>query len=234
MSLNYLLRLWPWWLSGAWVGLWLAPLGRIISRKVLQRAQASPHEWQGPGGGLEQPVPFFRHIWVPLVNASLWACVANGVHHPTLLAVFLWASMTSTLVLLALMDWDVTLLPDWVVFPLGLAGLFSSYAGITPYSLLFSALSAFMLLGLMGGFAWVFRSITGNRGIGGGDLKLLAVLTLWCGFAGVLYIVLWASVINVVWNLAWRYFKGFSPQAEWPFGPSIVIATLAWVLSHPF
>jgi leader peptidase (prepilin peptidase)/N-methyltransferase len=37
-----------------------------------------------------------------------------------------------------------------------------------------------------------------------------------------------ASLITVVWNLAWRRFKGFSPEAEWPFGPAIAIAALVW------
>jgi leader peptidase (prepilin peptidase)/N-methyltransferase len=238
MTLNYLLRLlwthWPWWLSGALVGLWLTPLARIIPRKVLQNAQAPLHEWQGPGGGLEHPVPLFRHIWVPLVNASLWACAVGFAKHPAFWGLFLLDSLATTLVLLALMDWDATILPDWVVLPLALAGLLSSYAGFTPHSLFVSAVSAAMVLGLLGLLAWAFRRIKGISGIGGGDLKLLAALATWWGLTGVLYIVLWASLLTVAWNLVWRHFKGLGPQAEWPFGPSIVIAALTWGLLHPF
>jgi len=90
-----------------------------------------------------------------------------------------------------------------------------------------------VVLGLLGGLAWVFRRIRGASGIGGGDIKLLVALATWFGVDGVLYIVFWASLITVVWILAWRHFKGFSPQAEWPFGPSIVIAALAWSLFRP-
>ena len=232
MSLSYLLRLlwahWPWWLVGAWVGLWLDPLARIIPRKVLQRAKAPLHAWQGPGGGLEQPVPLARRIWVPVVNASFWAYAPGTATHPAFWAALLWASLASTLVLLALIDWDTTLLPDGVILPLGVAGLASSYAGFTQHSLLVSAASAAIVLGLMGGLAWVFQRIKGESGIGGGDLKLLAALATWWGLVGVLYVVLWASVITVVWYLVWRRFKGLSPQAEWPFGPAIVVAALVW------
>ena len=234
MNLDNMLRLlwayWPWWLAGAWVGLWLVPLARIIPHKVLQCARAPLHEWQGPGGGLEQPVPLARRIWVPVVNASLWACAAGTASYPSFWAALPGACLASTLLLLALIDWDTTLLPDWVVLPLGLAGLAASYAGFTPHSLLVSAASAVVLLVLMGGPAWVFQRIKGERGIGGGDLKLLAALAAWWGLVGVLYVVLWASVATVVWYLVWRRFKGLSSQAEWPFGPAIAVSALVWGL----
>ncbi len=233
MSLNYLLSLWahwPWWLAGALLGPWLVPLARIIPRKVLQSAKASLNAWQGPGGGLDQPIPMARRIWVPLVNACLWAYAAETASHPAFWGALVGASLASTLVLLALIDWDTTLLPDWVVLPLGIAGLASSYAGLTPYSLLASAASAAVMLVLLGGFAWLFQRIRGKSGIGGGDLKLLAALATWWGVIGVLYVVVWASLGTVVWNLVWRRFKGLCPQAEWPFGPAIVVAALLWCL----
>ena len=234
MSLSCMLRLpwanWPWWLAGVWLGLWLVPLARIIPRKVLQCSKAPLHAWQGPGGGLEQPIPLARRIWVPVVNASLWACAADTASHPTFWATLPGVSLASTLVLLALIDWDTTLLPDWVVLPLGVAGLVSSYAGFTPHSLLVSVVSAAVVLGLMGGLALVFQRIKGESGIGGGDLKLLAALATWWGVVGVLYVVLWASLLTVVWYVVWRRFKGLNSQAEWPFGPAIVVAALVWGL----
>ncbi len=221
---------WPWWVAGAWAGVCLVSLGRIIPRKVLQRAQVPLNEWQGPGGGLEQPVPKARRIWVPVVNAGLWASAADTANQPVFWGTFLWAALASTLLLLALIDWDTTLLPDWIVLPLGLAGLLSSYAGFTRQSLAVSAASAVVVLGLLGGFAWIFHRIRGVSGIGGGDLKLLAALAAWRGPDGVLYVVALGSVVTVVWYLVWRRFKGLSPEAEWPFGPALVVAALAWGL----
>jgi leader peptidase (prepilin peptidase)/N-methyltransferase len=235
ISLDFLSRvlstaLWPWWLSGAFVGLWLAPLAKIVPRKVLQRTQADLHEWQGPGGGAEQPVALSRRLWVPLLNASLWAAAAGAASHQTFWSALLWAVLASTLLSLALMDWDATLLPDWIVLPLGLLGLCGSAAGLTTQSLPASVLSAMIVLGLFGGLAWMFRRIRGVSGIGGGDLKLLAALATWWGVINVFYIVSLASVLTVVWYVAWRLFKKLAPEAEWPFGPAIVIASLAWGL----
>ena len=234
MILGYMFRLlwahWPWWFAGAWTGLFLVPLAHIIPGKVLQRARASLNEWQGPGGGLEQPIPLSRRIWVPVVNAGLWACAAVSASHTTFLAALPGACLASALLLLALIDWDTTLLPDWIVLPLGLAGLVASYAGITPHNLLVSAVSGALVLSLFGGLAWMFQRIKGASGIGGGDLKLLAALATWWGVVGVLYVVIWASVLTVVWYFLWRRFKGLGEQAEWPFGPAIVVAALAWAL----
>jgi leader peptidase (prepilin peptidase)/N-methyltransferase len=234
MSLDSLSRvlstLWPWCLSGALAGLLLAPLAKIIPRKVLQRAQVNLHEWLGPGGGTEPPVALSRRIWVPLLNAILWAAAAGAVSHQTIWSALLWAVLASTLLSLALMDWDTTLLPDWIVLPLGLLGLGGSYAGLTTQNLPASAFSATIVLGLFGGFAWMFRRIRGVSGIGGGDLKLLAALATWWGFIDVLYIVSLACLLTIVWYVLWRLFKRLTPQAEWPFGPAIVIAALVWGL----
>ncbi|HWR00718.1 MAG TPA: A24 family peptidase [Chlorobaculum sp.] len=221
---------WPWLLGGALTGLWLVPLARIIPGKVLQCAQATLHEWQGPGGGLEQPIPPGRRIWVPLVNAGLWAFAADTASHPAFPAALPGACLASTLLLLALIDWDTTLLPDWIVLPMGLAGLAGSLAGFTPQNLLVSAISGALVLVLFSGLAWMFQRIKGASGIGGGDLKLLAALATWWGFVGVLYVVICASVLTVVWYLVWRRFKGLGEQAEWPFGPAIVVAALVWAL----
>ena len=165
---------------------------------------------------------------MPVVNASLWVYLVDTASYPVLL----WASLASTLLLLALIDWDTTLVPDWLVLPLGVAGMVSSYAGFTPHSILVSAASAAVVLGLFGGLAWLFQHLKGESGIGGGDLKLLAALATWWGVVGVLYVVLWASLLTVVWYFVWRRFKGLGPQAEWPFGPAIVVAALLWANNH--
>jgi len=238
MSLIHILHIlwahWPWWLAGAWVGLWLVPLARIIPRKVLQGAQTSLHEWQGPGVGLGQSIPLARRIWVPVVNASLWAYAAVAASHQVFWTTLPGACLASTLLLLAIIDWDTTLLPDLLVFPLGLVGLAASYAGVTPHTLLASAASAAVVPGLLGGLAWVFQRIKGESGIGGGDIKLLAALATWWGVVGVLYIMLWAGLGTVAWYLVWHRFKGLAPQAEWPFGPAIVVAALVWGLSAAY
>jgi leader peptidase (prepilin peptidase)/N-methyltransferase len=221
---------WPWWLAGAVVGLWLVPLARSIPRKVLRRARVSVHAWQGPGGGIVSTVPPVRRIWVPLTNAALWACAACSAGGTLSWSALADACLSSTLLLLALIDWDTTMLPDLVVLPLAAAGLVASHAGLTPHTLLEAAASAVVVPGIMGGLALVFRRFSGQCGIGGGDLKLLGALAAWWGAADVLYVLVLASMVTVAWYLSWRLFNGSSARAEWPFGPAIAVAALAWHL----
>ena len=220
----------PWLLGGAWIGDRLVTLARSIPEQVLRQAEAPIIEWQGPGGGLTQPVPPGRRLWVPILNAALWVYAAHTAGGEAIWGALLWACLASSLLLLALTDWDTTMLPDRVVLPLGLAGLGASYAGLTQQSLISSAASSAVMLGLLGGIGWVYKSIKGESGMGGGDLKLLAALAAWWGVLGVLYVVAGAGIVTVVWYVVWRQFKNFSPEAEWPFGPAIVVAALVWAL----
>lgn len=215
----------PWVLAGAVAGYWLVDLGRLVPRKVLQFADAPLHEWQGPGGGLDAPVSPYRRIWVPLLNASLWGVAAAAAGHGSLAALPV-ALMASTLLLLGLIDWDTTLLPDLIVLPLGAAGLAASALGLTGQSFAMGVLSAAVMLVLMGGIGWIYQRLRGVSGVGGGDLKLFAALAAWWGLDGVVAIVLCSSIITVAWQLIWRRFKGLGPDDEWPFGPSIAAAAL--------
>jgi leader peptidase (prepilin peptidase)/N-methyltransferase len=218
----------PWLIGGAWVGDRLVTLARVIPEQVLQKAEAPIDEWQGPGGGLKQPVPAGRRLWVPALNAGLWVYAASTATEEIFWGALLWACLASTLLLLALADWDTTMLPDRVVLPLGLAGLAASYAGLTTQSLIASAAAAAVMLGLLGGLGWVYKRIKGESGMGGGDLKLLAALAAWWGMQSVLSIVIASGIITVLWYAMWRRFKNLSPEAEWPFGPAIVFAALGW------
>jgi leader peptidase (prepilin peptidase)/N-methyltransferase len=217
-------------LAGALAGMLLVPLCRFIPHRVLQAARAPLEEWQGPGGGLGQPLPPARRIWVPVFNAGLWVYASSNPGGAAFPASLPGCMLASTLLLLALIDWDTTLLPDWIVVPFGAAGLAASYAGLLPQSLVASISAAGVVLGLLGGLAWGYRRFRGERGIGGGDLKLLAALAAWFGLAGVLNVMFLAGVVTVVWYLVWRRFRGLSPEAEWPFGPAIAVAALIWSL----
>ncbi|TCD47237.1 A24 family peptidase [Chlorobium sp. N1] len=218
---------WAWWLGGAMAGLWLVPLGRIIPEKVLRLASAPPDEWQGPGGGLGRPVPPLRLVWVPLLSALLWALSGSGAAPGAIAS----AALSSALLLLAIIDWDTTMLPDWVVLPLGLAGLLASHLGLTGQGVVSAAVSAVLVLALLGGSSALFRLVRGTAGVGGGDLKLLAALGAWWGIGGVLHVLLWASLGTVVWYFVWRRFMGLREEAEWPFGPAIAIAALVWAFA---
>lgn len=221
---------WAWPLAGAVIGVWLVHLCRALPATVLRRARQPLGEWVGPGGGVIGPVPPSRSIWVPIANALLWAAAALGMATPHPAAVLLHALLFSLLLLLALIDWDTTMLPDIVVLPLALIGLLATAIGLLPHPPLIALLSAALVGGLLGALAALYRKARGVRGIGQGDLKLLAALAIWLTLPDVLRVLLLASLLTIPWNLAWRHLAHPAPDAEWPFGPAIVLAALLWLL----
>ena len=63
--------------------------------------------------------------------------------------------------------------------------------------------------------------------MGHGDFKLLAALGAWCGWQGVLPIVLMSAVLGAVIGSLWLAFRGRDRATPIPFGPYLAIA--GWI-----
>ena len=89
------------------------------------------------------------------------------------------------------------------------------------------------LLGAIAGYVslwsvwWVFKQLTGKEGMGHGDFKLLAALGAWCGWHGILPIVLISSLVGAVIGSIWLAAKGRDRATPIPFGP--YLAAAGWV-----
>ena len=86
-----------------------------------------------------------------------------------------------SLVALAGIDWDTTLLPDNLTLPLLWAGLVSAALGWTiPLAdAVWGAVAGYLSLWSV---YWLFKLTTGKEGMGFGDFKLLAALGAWLGW----------------------------------------------------
>jgi leader peptidase (prepilin peptidase)/N-methyltransferase len=130
------------------------------------------------------------------------------------------AAVLAVLLVLALIDWDTTVLPDSLTLPLLWAGLASAAAGWTPALPLSSAMwGAVVGYGSLWAVYWLFKLVTGKEGMGHGDFKLLGALGAWLGPAAVLPIVLFASVIGAVVGLGMKATGSLREGRFVPFGP---------------
>ncbi|HUP57775.1 MAG TPA: prepilin peptidase [Bdellovibrionota bacterium] len=86
--------------------------------------------------------------------------------------------------------------------------------------------------GLFYGLGWTYERLTGRYGLGGGDVKLLALIGTFLGPMGVLTTVLvssvFGSVVGIGWALATRQ-KNLMTSAI-PYGPFLVIGALYYYL----
>jgi leader peptidase (prepilin peptidase)/N-methyltransferase len=82
--------------------------------------------------------------------------------------------------------------------------------------------------GLFYGMAWLYARIAGRQGLGGGDIKLLAMLGSFLGPGGVFATIMISSIagslVGVGWGLAARR-RNLMTFAI-PYGPFLVIGGL--------
>jgi leader peptidase (prepilin peptidase)/N-methyltransferase len=130
----------------------------------------------------------------------------------------LWCFVVAVLVALAGIDWDTTLLPDTLTFPLLWAGLLAGVLGWTiplPQAIWGGVVGYLSLWSVY----WLFKLTTGKEGMGYGDFKLLAALGAWLGWQMILPIVLGASVIGAVVGIAMKMSSNLREGRYVPFGP---------------
>ena len=130
------------------------------------------------------------------------------------------------LLILSIIDFDHQLLPDNLVLPLLWAGLLVNYFE------LFSDLES-AVIGAAAGYLvlWtVYQAhhrLTGKRGMGYGDFKLLAAIGAWLGWQALPLVILVASVTGTVVALFFIVFRHQGKDVPISFGPYLAVG--AWV-----
>ena len=172
-----------------------------------------------------------RYPMVELTTGALFFyCAWKWGLTPTACA---WSGFAATLLVLSLIDWDTTLLPDDITLPLVWAGLIASASQLTSVPLtasLWGAVAGYMSLWLI---YWAFKLITGKEGMGFGDFKLYAALGAWFGWQALVPIILMASVVGAVVGIAMKFSSGLREGGYVPFGPFLGGAGLIAMVFGP-
>lgn len=157
-----------------------------------------------------------RYPTVELLTALLSAVAAWkwGVSLQTLGALLLiW-----TLLALAFIDLDTTLLPDSLTLPLLWLGLLFNLGGHFA-SLPDAVVGAMVGYLVLWSVYWLFKLATGKEGMGYGDFKLLAALGAWLGWQLLPVTLLLASVVGAVVGIAMIALVKHDRRVPIPFGP---------------
>ena len=158
-----------------------------------------------------------RYPVVELTTGALFFyCAWNWGVSPTALA---WSGFSAAVLVLALIDWDTTLLPDDITLPLLWAGLIAAtlqWTSVPLTAAIWGAVAGYLSLWLV---YWAFKLITGKEGMGFGDFKLFAALGAWFGWQALVPIILMASVIGAVVGIAMKFSSGLRAGGYVPFGP---------------
>lgn len=169
-----------------------------------------------------------RYPLIELTTAALFGALAwRFGAQPLTLA---WCAFAATLVALAAIDWDTTLLPDVLTMPLLWAGLIVAALGwtIPLHSALWGAAAGYLSLWLV---YQLFKLATGKEGMGHGDFKLLAALGAWLGWPMLVPIILAASALGAIVGIAMKFSGQLREGRYVPFGPFLAGAGIAVMLA---
>lgn len=157
-----------------------------------------------------------RYPVVELLTAILSAAAAWkwGVSLQTLGAI----ALVWTLVALAFIDLDTTLLPDSLTLPLLWLGLVFNLQGVFA-SLPDAVIGAMAGYGVLWSVFWLFKLATGKDGMGYGDFKLLAALGAWLGWELLPVTLLLSSAVGAIVGVAMIVFVQHDRRVPIPFGP---------------
>jgi leader peptidase (prepilin peptidase)/N-methyltransferase len=138
-------------------------------------------------------------------------------------------ALAATWILIAAsgIDLRTTLLPDQLTLPLlwiGLLGAATVAPFVGPTEAILGAVAGYLSLWSV---YWAFRLLTGKEGMGYGDFKLLAALGAFCGWKGLLPIVLFSALIGAIVGSLWLAARGRDRATPIPFGP--YLAGAGWV-----
>lgn len=133
------------------------------------------------------------------------------------------------LLALALIDGMHFLLPDCLTLSLLWLGLLCHLGGIVPSVTLAQGVAgAATGYSVFRGLAWIYKSLSGEEGLGRGDAKLLAAGGVWLGWQALPAVLLLASLGGLMTFTVARLWLRRPLSAPVPFGPALSIAI--WLL----
>ncbi|MDP9045594.1 MAG: A24 family peptidase [Pseudomonadota bacterium] len=158
-----------------------------------------------------------RYPAIEVLTAALF--LACGLHVGPQPEALLWCGLCATLVALAFIDLDTTLLPDDLTLPLMWAGIVSAALGWIATPLLASVVGAVAGYLALWFVFHAYRLIRGREGMGAGDFKLLAALGAWMGWQALPSIILLSSAVGAVVGIALIVLRRHDREVPIPFGP---------------
>jgi leader peptidase (prepilin peptidase)/N-methyltransferase len=176
-----------------------------------------------------------RYFFVELLMAAL--SVALYYQFGFSLAFLVSLIFVAALIVISFIDLDVRIVPDVISLPGIVAGLLFSvvarYVISDPFEIIPSPLSALIGVLVGGGFllalAWAYEAFTGVEGMGGGDIKLLAMIGAFLGWTSIPFTLFFASLTGSVIGLGFMIGKGVGRRFGLPFAPFLCLGALLYL-----
>jgi leader peptidase (prepilin peptidase) / N-methyltransferase len=177
-----------------------------------------------------------RYPLVEIISGA-FAAMALVRYGPGWQAILIYG-LIAALVVITFIDLDHRIIPDVISLPgipIGLAASFlapmlNGMGWISPSESLVGILAGGGSLFLV---AWGYQLITRREGMGGGDIKLLAMIGAFVGWKGVLFTIFIASLTGTLVGMALIFRQRGDMKLAVPFGPFLAIGAIAYLFIGP-
>jgi leader peptidase (prepilin peptidase)/N-methyltransferase len=165
----------------------------------------------------------------PLVEllTGLLAMACSLTFGPSLHALVVF-TFIATLIVVAFIDLDHRIIPDSISLP-GIPLFFLASLAVPTVTWQASALGILAGGGSLFAVAWGYQLIAGREGMGGGDIKLLAMIGAMIGWRGILFTLFAASAIGTLVGILTMIRSGKGMKLAIPFGPFLALGAVLYL-----
>ncbi|MGH7231829.1 MAG: prepilin peptidase [Nitrospiraceae bacterium] len=170
-----------------------------------------------------------RYPMVEIINGIGYAFIIwrFGLAWPSII----YALLFSTLLVVTWIDLSHQIIPDRITLPGILIGLLFA-STILPVGLLDSALGVLIGGGVLWGVAWASPYVFGKEGMGGGDIKLLAMIGAFLGWKATLLTILVGAIAGSVAGVSLILLHVIRRDQYLPFGPFLALGAVISMFYH--
>lgn len=137
-------------------------------------------------------------------------------------------AFSAALIVITFIDLDHQIIPDVISLP-GIPVFFLAAVFFMDLSWQESLIGILLGGGILYLIALFYYLFTRREGMGGGDIKLLAMLGAFLGWKSLLFILLVSSFMGAIVGITLMAFKGANWKYAVPFGPFLAMAAFAYM-----
>lgn len=168
----------------------------------------------------------FRYPLVEFLTA-IFSLAAMMMFGPSL-AFFIYFAFASSLIVITFIDLDHQIIPDIISLPGIPLGFLASFV-LPEITYKESLIGIVIGGGLLLIVAIGYEFITKKEGMGGGDVKLLAMIGAFLGWKGVLFTIFSGSLVGTVIGVTIMVAQGKDSKYAIPFGPFLSMGALLYL-----
>ena len=172
----------------------------------------------------------FRYVLVEFLG-GLMAVGVYLMFGPSIEAIVYYAFIAALLTI-TFIDIDHQIIPDVISLP-GIAVGFAASFLMPSITWMDSLIGILAGGGSLYAVAWGYALITGKEGMGGGDIKLLAMIGAFLGYQSLLFVIFSSSLLGAIVGIGAMIKQKKGGQTVIPYGPFLAAGALLYLFFAP-